>query len=261
MFYLIQFFDSFKSHVFKGSMLTLTTVAVLVCAGLQKKIDHSLLSSYKTLQTRPYFHALLSSKENASRIQRKIVQLPGVKKVILLGEEKVKGKVEKMMEGLTTAMNTDLLNIDYTGLKIVLSEELRPRSISLIRDYMGRLVGKENLTLGSVKGNKADKMTKELPFFIKWGAWLLLGIFSCLWVVSAVAFQSELKKDAYLVEQFQRRTAVGPKSFSAGLLSLILVILPAILLMASIQWINFLIVSFIILSFGPLLLRQYQWRN
>ena len=261
MFYLVQFFDSFKRHPFRGAVLAFLTISLLTSAGLHSTIDKNLQASYKKAQSEPYFHALLSSKENASRLQRKIVQLPGVKRVILLGEKQVKDRVNQMMAGFSTNMNTDLLNLEYTGLKVVLSSDLKNRSVDLIRNYMGRLVGKDKLTLGAVKGKNSAKQIKQAPFFIEWGAWICVGSLFLLWVLSALSFNQELKRDAYLIEQFQRRTQVSLKTYSVGMLSLIGLTLGGLVLASSVQWIMVVAVSFILLAFGLTQLKQYSWVN
>lgn len=172
----------------------------------------------------PFFYALIDDRENQSRIARKLRALPGVKRVDLLSSKSITSKASEVIKNVGVGLDSDLLNLDYSGLKIVFVKEVSMRSINLIRDYLNRLVGKKNITMGGVKEPHSNKLkiSDVLVFLKSWGSSLTLTILFVMWVTIFFLFENTLAHNSYLIENFQRRKNVSVKMLTAGLVSIVL---------------------------------------
>ncbi len=166
-----------------------------------------------------FFYALLDNKENQARIARKLRILPGVKQVELLSEKSVSTMTEEIIKNINIDLNSELERLNFSGLKIIFTKDISSRSIDLIRDYLTRLVGGQQLTMGGVKKpiKNQIKISKMLSSIKLWGGSFFILIIFLIWGVSFFQFQSVLLKRSYLIERFQRRTYVDLKVLSSGL--------------------------------------------
>jgi len=72
MFYLNQFFQIFRQHSVRVSLFLALTGALFFTATHRKQIATALGLNAKAQNHRPYFHALISSKQNTSLVARKL---------------------------------------------------------------------------------------------------------------------------------------------------------------------------------------------
>ncbi|WP_127714826.1 hypothetical protein [Halobacteriovorax sp. HLS] len=251
MFYLNLFIQNVRRHPFWGSAFFITTSIMVLCAMNFSSIENYIFKSSLSLDSGPSFHALISGDQNHQRISRKVLELPGVQKVSFSSKEEIQSQVKSVLSGVDLQMKFDDLDLNYVGLKISLEQGLQPRSQNLIRDYLVRLVGASNVTLGATKSISRSQLLKNQIFstFREWGVLVVSISFVIIWALVAVGFSVQVKKSSYLIEKFQRRSKVGLKvmllatmtifitsfalTISIGQLSLIGMVLGLVLLLAS----------------------------
>jgi hypothetical protein len=221
MFYLNSFWKTILQNPFKGVFFSFFTISLFFGILSKKQIDQKIFDKITMSGQESFFYALLDDKENQARIARKLRALPGVKKVDILTSHSVNAKAAEVIKSVGLGLSSELMNLDYSGLKVVFLSKISTRSIQLIRDYLNRLVGKKHITLGGIKTPRQSqkKLSGILNYVKSWGSILSLLSFFLLWLVSFTQFREALSKNAYLVESFQRRDKVAIKMLIVGLLS------------------------------------------
>lgn len=226
MFYLSQSAKLIRSNPFRvgGFILMGITLFVLSFIGpsLEKKWMPYLSSQQFDL---PYFHALVSGRENHSRISRNLQDLPGVEKVEVLAEESIKSEVKNIVGSLGQEITESFLALNYAGLKVIFSDGLKANSQELIRDYLKRLVGDSKVTLGPVQATKRKTYKKTWAReLIEQNAFeVVMGMACLLWFLLGLDLTKPLSRHSYLVEQFQRRRQVAPKIYLSLIAPILLV--------------------------------------
>ncbi|MFZ8934082.1 MAG: hypothetical protein ACO2ZP_09320, partial [Bacteriovoracaceae bacterium] len=137
MFYLDKLLNLFKKKPLTSLLLIISLLGVFIFSGLQDNIQKSINKSLESKKEYPYFYALISAKNNAQRVRRQLVKLPGIQEVKFISKNSVSQKVKEILKDINVGENSELFN--YEGLKISLSLELPPRGVNLIRDYVKRL--------------------------------------------------------------------------------------------------------------------------
>lgn len=162
----------------------------------------------------PYFFAIVPDKVNVSYLRRKLVSLPGVEAVSLLEGEKITTHVRSVLESTQVSFDGGLLDLKYSGLKVGLSPDLKPRSLSLIRNYLTRLIGEKDVTLGAVKKpiqeEKVNPLKVKAARLIQWSPYFFL----CLYILSLFMMRGNLIRESFLIETYQRKSKVFEKSLS-----------------------------------------------
>ena len=220
MFYLSHFFQIVKQSPIRFIVLLLCTFGLFFSASHRNAITE-MSGLNKTQQVfHPYFHALISSKQNIPWISRKLKELPGVEKVEVLENDKLNQQVQSLLSGMDGEIAQAVGELSLAGVKVVTRTELEERSITLIKDYLIRLSGNET-TIGTTVFPPKKKAQNALS----WQAWfseIVIGFSFVLWSLSVYAFSKPIKKSSYLVEQFQRRNKVAFKTWSTAILMLAL---------------------------------------
>ena len=213
MFYLNLFIQNIKRHPFWGSAFLVTTLVLTLSAMNFNSIENYIFKSSHGLESGSHFHALISGDQNYQRISRKILELPGVQKVSHSSKAEIQSQVRQVLKNVNFEMKVNEMDLDYVGLKITLDRGLQTRSQNLIRDYLVRLVGAEKVTLGAMKKVSKAEVIKNQIFnqFREWGVTIVSSSFIIIWALISFGFSVQVKKSAYLIEQFQRRTKVGLK--------------------------------------------------
>ncbi len=221
MFYLSHFFQTVRQFPIRFLLIVISTIALFFSASHRDFINE-VSGLNKTQQVfHPYFHALISSKQNIPWISRKLKELPGVEKVEILENEKLNQQVQSLLEGMDGDIAQAVGELSLAGVKVVTRSELEERSIQLLKDYLIRLSGSDTTVGATVFPPK-----KRLMSAYSWQSWfseIIISICFISWVLSILAFTKPIKKSAYLIEQFQRRRNVAMKTWLSG--ACILVIL------------------------------------
>lgn len=171
----------------------------------------------------PYMMALVQGQHNLTQIQRKVNQLPGVASVDINKGAKVKNRLMKELSKEVLESFGSILDQHYQSFKIQFLPNISPKGHSLIKEYLVRLLGKDTISVSDVKRPKGGRIHHtQLAKFIKAGGdFFILFAICALWGFSGVLFIRELKKQAYLIEKFQRKEYVAFKSFVGGMLCIV----------------------------------------
>lgn len=259
MFYLSHFLKLFLTYPVRAlsfSLLGLMTFALLV---LQVPVTQEIEKFTQGESKNAYFHALVSGRENHARISRNLMNLPGVETVEILSENLIKEQVKEIIGSISVDIPENLFQLNYAGLKIIFSEGLKANSQVLIRDYLQRLVGDSQVTMSAVKQVNNEKKIGFWKLYIeKYGFWVLWFVVLSSWLAVSLFFIQGLRKQAYLLEQFQRRKNVGAKMYISGQTILMMAFVGVCLMFA--EW-NWLILGLIVVGYAPALatMRKYTW--
>lgn len=262
MFYLISFWKTIVQSSVKGLAFCLLTLVLLLSIFSRENIEQKLLGKISISGQESFFYALIDDKENQPRVARKLRSLPGVKRVDLLSSNSISTKATEVVKSIGLGIESQLLNLNYSGLKITFAKEVSKRSITLIRDYLSRLVGKDKLTMGGVKEPdlKNVKLSGVLNFFKGWGTRLFITVLFCVWLIVFFGFEENLKQESYLIESYQRRQHVSLKMLLAGMASICVLAFAISFLFFNTPNAISLIIAFFIMSFVVLLqVRTKQW--
>ncbi|OUR96377.1 hypothetical protein A9Q84_08475 [Halobacteriovorax marinus] len=263
MFYLNNFIQNIKRHPLWGGMYLLATLVLLISAMNFTTLESVVFKSSRNLNSGPYFHALISGAENHKRISRKLLELPGVHRVEILGENEIQAQVSSVLSNLNLDMKIEDIDLNYAGLKVVLNRNLQLRSQELIRDYLVRLVGESKLTLGAIKAiTKAEKLKNQLfSQFREWGVTVVSLGFIIIWALVGIVFSTLVRKSSYIIEHFQRRKKVGLKVMLTGSLLLFVSSLLITLLVGQLSLIGMLVGGVFILAISSLQVGKLQWQE
>jgi hypothetical protein len=217
MFYLEQSFRLIKAKI--TSFLLFIVFGFLVIGHFiwGQQVESYLGLGAQQVESNSYFHALVTDKENHSRLSRRLIELPGVKNVELLSKEELTAQVESLLKNIGMADMSDFGGMDYIGLKIVFNADVSERSESLIRDYLVRLVGEDKVTLGVIHRPDIQSVNDSSPYasWKKMGITLVLGTF---WMFSFINIFKESLRVGYLVDKFQRKKSSGTKIFTTTMI-------------------------------------------
>lgn len=256
MFYLNHFFKSLKNFKISGFLFILLTITLTTALHNRDQVKHLFSLANKTI-SKPYFNALISSNVDLSIVARKLRKLPGVEAVRIKKAIDVSNELGSLKGELEDDLLESLSSINYSSLTVELGNSLQARSQSLIREYLGRLVGKNSVTISDIKKPEAIKIKSNDPYLLlnNWGDFYIIGLLSVLWIASCFSFAKYLKNYSYLIEKFQRKKNVGMKIFMVGLLSVTLFTFIANLYirptLASGEWLYLIVLfSFSLLIFG-----------
>ena len=222
MFYLIAFYKILSKTPLK-SLIFVTMSWGIVLSFAQNRALNKLL--FKELpDERDYFYALISDKKNRNDISRKLQNLPGIDFIRVVPREAIQKELVKILKHsrLAQYMDASFEGLDYQGLKIIFSSNVKTESQNLIRDYLFRLVGKEDLTLGPIEKRSSLALNKKQPFifFKKYGVLFLIAIGTLIWVFIGLSYIGSFQDSSYVIENFQRRRGVSFKIALSGMVSL-----------------------------------------
>ncbi len=164
------------------------------------------------------FHALITSDVNVARVSRKLRTLPGVFQVISLSEREIDSKVKSLLGTLDIGSDLleETLGVNSNGLKIIFKKEIGVRVQTLVRDYLKKLVGIENVMIGTtVKRAMSLSWMDQIEKLLKsWGSIsLFMGIFG-MWFVAFISWTRSYKAEMGMLQRFQRRNLIALKAYS-----------------------------------------------
>lgn len=263
MFYLIQFLKIIFKSPLRGFFLFFFSIVMVFSIGQKSFLEEQFLKVIPENKAGAYFYALISTSESYQNVARQVSLLPGVFKVEVLSEAQIKDEVKNILGNLQVTLNQTMLDLNYAGLKIIYTKDLKPRAQDLIRDYLTHLVGEGNITLGTIKLNdqSLDKRNQFIGVIKAWGYSLYLFIIFLFWVASLLLVRAKIAEASYLLECYQRKRKVGIKMATFGL-SLIYVMSVATTFVLGMPQIFNLLITLMIFAIGVLLhSKKYQWEN
>lgn len=214
MFYLRVFIQTLLQSKLASALLLLSLGGVFGTLTFKNDFERLVLSQKGQEAENPYFYAVIPEDKNVSYLRRKLMELPGVKKVSMMDEGKITEHVKAVLESTQVSFDESLLDLRYSGMKVGLSPDLKPRSLNLIRSYIKRLAGEKEVTLGAVKRPEISKGKAPLKLvFMKTTQWAPMA-FLGLYLVALFFISQTLRKESWLIETYQRKSNVYEKSLS-----------------------------------------------
>lgn len=172
-----------------------------------------------------YFSALLKKNINLENIKRRMRNLPGVFRVELDGEIDTSNEVKKLKSLFGSDMVDGLASVKYRKITVELEKGIKIKSLTLIQEYLSRLVGKDYVTIGEVKKPRSLRLEKQdwLFQFLNWANTYALIICVSFWFITHMLILKPLMKHAFVLNKFQRKSFVEIKMLSSGILMTLLI--------------------------------------
>ena len=260
MFYLKEFFKILKSNLLLSTIFVLSSLTLLTISGQQVKIK-KLLSLKKQSSSGPYFNAIVSKNDNIDSVIRRMKNLPGVVSVEKHGASGIQAQISNLKKKFGADVINNLAAVNYKRVKVEVEDGLNAGSLNLIKEYMARLIGKDSVKIGGVKqpnGLKVKKnafLYKFLTFFDVYAQIVLGG----LWLISTFLILISVRRKAFIIEKFQRKSNTSLKIMLSGfgVLSVLTLLLNQVFL-GQFQLISLVIVSLmaIIITLGTLFIKS-----
>lgn len=262
MLYLNLALTLARKHFISSLSFVLSSLLIFTLSVQHQFVDEIL--GKKIESPKSFFHALVSGSENHQRLARKLRELPGVESVNIVNEKDLKAEWKSVMASWNIGdldKYTDFIDDHYAGLKVIFKDALSARSESLVMEYVQRLVGKENVTLSSIKRPEAElfNVHKKTPIEnpLNW-VYAFLGF---IWIGSLFSLSENLQRESYLIENFQRVDGVQLKSSLALLFTFLLPLIGLNFLWGNPSLLGggiaLTLVSIVFLVMG---LRKWSWR-
>ncbi len=263
MFYLIQFFKILFKSPIRGFFLIFFSVLFVFSVGQKAFLEEQFAKTIPENKAGDYFYALISSGESYQTVARQMQALPGVYKVETLTEAQIKDEVKGVLGSLQVDVTDTTLDLNYAGLKIIYTKELKPRAQELVRDYLSHLVGEESITLGKIKTNDQlnDKRSGFITMIKSWGYSIYLFFVFTFWVISLLSVRSKIAKASYLLESYQRKKRVALKMAMNGLTLIFILSVAVTFLLGIPQLLNLVVALAVFLVGISLHAKKYQWES
>ena len=267
MFYLKSLFNLIKEKPlfflfnFLFSTLVLLTIATM---DSHKKIYDYLANQNQSKNTEGrFFYTLIYNYPSPHSIVKKIKNLPGVYSVKVDDKQKLKTRVQNILQKMSFSLPEGILPKEQFGVKVYLDESVTQKSVSLMQEYIKRMVGGDKVLFKDSLNRSRKSRDKSLE---SGGSTILLfyGILSFCWFLSFYGLSKPLRNRAYLITQYQRRSRVALKIWS-GQIFICLLLCFLILIMTPYYRVNSLsprlfvfVTLFVIVSSLPFL-RKAKW--
>ena len=258
MFYLVQLTKIFKKHPFRLTLFLSMSFAFLIVSSNPQQVVELIIQKTDSTKQNPYFHALIDGRENHARISRNLTEIPGVEKVEVLPKEEIQAQVQSILTDLKVSVPADMTQLNYNGIKVFLSQGIKDHGQNLIRDYLTRLAGESNITLGNIVNMAMPIVPTKFKFFYDYLQPLTIALFFVFWFASFRLIEQPLQKNSYLIEQFQRRKKVSVKTYLSLFAVIIGMVTLPLLLFLDVQWTVAVAVVCLSLPFF-MLRRRYLW--
>ena len=225
MFYLVEFFKVMKSNIVLSILFLLSTTGLVFIGSQYTAVYNNLMAQSRPEASGPYFSALIDKEMKLESIIRRVQNLPGVSKVEVSAQSSLRNEVEKLQETFGSDFVKDLNSIKLKNITVLLESGVQKRSFTLIKEYIERLVGKSEVTIGALKypDTKHNQIGEGLQFILSYVNIYGLFILGGLWFISFILMVKLIHSKAFIIEKFQRRTLVTYKIIYSGLGAIILV--------------------------------------
>ncbi|AYF45460.1 MULTISPECIES: hypothetical protein [Halobacteriovorax] len=220
MFYLKELARFSKNNLFGQILFSILTMTLVVAVSNYNHFEAKISRALPSMQNEYYFNALVDGDLNTNSITRKIKGLPGVKAIESISASKNLNVTKQLKDVLDLDKNEITEVISMKGLKIILDEKVSESSTNLIREYLVRLTGKDNVVLGGIRKKISNHQSwKEVMTEVKRRPLqVAIVVLSIFWIVAFVAIRKDLKQVSYLIEKFQRKKNVALKMYLTNIL-------------------------------------------
>lgn len=219
MFYLKHFFKILAKSPVRSFFLLFFSVVLVFSLGQKQLIEDQFLKLIPDSKAGASFYALISASESYQSIAAKVGMLPGVHKVEVLNEKQIQDEITNIFGSLQVEMNPTELDLNYAGIKVTFTKDLKPRSQDLVRDYLVRLGAEDTITLGAVKVQDSvqDKRAEFFNILKQWGYSIYVLVVGIFWLISLILVKSKIVETSYILEQYQRKSRIALKLAMSGL--------------------------------------------
>jgi hypothetical protein len=243
MFYIKQFFKITKENSLKGFLFLLISISFVLILGNWSFVKEKILNLYPDYMKGPSFYALISSSEDHLSIQRKLISLPGISSARILDKDLVNKQAEKIINNYQLK-NDEMGTLDFIGLEVMFDKNINERGQELIRNYLIKLAGENNITLGKTNYlPEADNIKVLMDYINNDGIWIIGLLFGGFWIFSLMIFKKEVKKASYLIEQFQRKRQVEFKILFSGIILVYFLSAGLIFLSPTPEWVSVFLIG------------------
>jgi hypothetical protein len=247
----------------KGFFLFAFSILLVFSLGQRPFLEEQFTKMIPENKAGAYFYALISTSESYQTISNQMSVLPGVHKVEVLSEAQIKDEVKNIIGNLQVNVKDGILDLNYVGLKVIYKKDLNLHSEELIRDYLSRLVGEGNITLGAIKSidQSLEKKNQLIGSIKEWGFSIFLGLVLIFWTISLLSIRAKIAETSYLLESYQRKSKVALKIAIFGLTIFFIIATSTTFILGMPKILNLLIAA-TMFAFGILMhTKKYQWEN
>ena len=254
MFYLTFYFRFLKKSplllFLHFGLLSLIILNVLKANSIQKFVYLTFTEN----KEHPHFYAIMTKDINHSKIFEKLLKLPGIKNVELVDNNYIARQTESILSDLEL---NDLGNdsFDFIGIKVIFERAIKKKSMKLVQDYLKKITTKGHLIIGDIKNTSTNK---NQSFIITHASIMMTSILCFFWLIINHQMAEKIRRNAYIVEQFQRKTSVALKTYTLTFFTFI-----AVPFLGAISFINVPILSlcliFLVLVLGAIKYRATKW--
>lgn len=224
MFYLRNFLKVVWQNPVSGLGFCFLTIFLTIFSGHHDLFLNRILNTYRPTPPDPYFFVLVTSNEDISSVARRLGRLPGIKSVKVESSEKINREAKSLIQNMGVEVPESIVENEYKGMKVILGPDVDQRSMDLIKEYIGRLIGVQQVTISDVKVDDVAldaKYVKLYHFFEGYGVFTISLILLIPWFAFLFFLRKNIRTNAYLIEHYQRRNNVGAKIAGIGIISLV----------------------------------------
>lgn len=194
-------------------MTFVTSLAFIHSVSHYSYYEKKIVSLIPKFENEYYFNSLISKDIELEQVRTKVIDLPGVISFEALSKKDIKSAVKGLSAEVGFSNSEIKMMSSLNSFKINLQDNLSQKSIDLIREYLKRIAGDDNILLGAVtKKINNDVVIKSFLMAIKdWPMQVVVGFLFLLWTICFFTFNSRITNYSYIIEKFQRRSSVKLK--------------------------------------------------
>jgi hypothetical protein len=235
MFYVEHLFGQLGRNKFLSFCFVLFGVILFNFIGFRVEVEKGINQFVSSKIAKPHFYGLVDQKINPEGVRRRLMALPGIVKVTTIDKTEIKSKVGKIIAEMDEELELGDMDLDYAGMKVVFDTKIRSKGQEMLKSYLTRLVGKQNIILGpTISSNRQE--TTTTTWIRKWGYYLILSSIAIFWLMLTWQLTHNLFHESKVVEKFKRTNRVSEKTMGILVLFMAaLIILPQFMLLGRID--------------------------
>lgn len=260
MFYLNFLRNIFLSSKTKVSLFLLISgifFATIVFRAPLHKYFASMVSSDRG----GVYHILVRGDQDYSYLATKLSDFPGIDHVEITSEGDLGINDTQIAKELEVELPKDLIESNHTVFSVHMSSMLGRKNLSLIKEYISRIVGKNNIVTSSEYSevNRQAMMAEQETSILENLDLYLIALICFVWNVLFYLVSVEIKKHAYVYQAYRRNGSTSFNFLSLLLISMIVIstAIGAVLTSINILEVSALIAFVLLLSY--LATRRVRW--